>query len=142
MITLTDQDLVDGFERVTLAAGQFGHTEHVRTAWLFVRRHGLPDALAAYSTALRRFALGNGAPQLYHVTITWAYLLLIHARQQIYQSQSWREFAAANPDLLKWKPSILDDYYTAEALWSDFARHTFVMPDRALREQSDQAASA
>ncbi len=139
---LTDQDLVDGFERATLAAGQFGHTEHVRTAWLFVRRYGLPDALAAYSSALRRFALAKGAPQLYHVTITWAYLLLIHARQQICQGESWLEFAAANPDLLKWKPSILDDYYTAETLWSDFARHTFVLPDRALREQSDQAASA
>ena len=36
---------------------------------------------------------------------------------------------AQNADLLSWKPSILDRYYTADVLWSDRARRTFVMPD-------------
>ena len=129
---LTDEDLLDGFVGATLSDGLFGHPEHVRVGWLFVRQYGLPEALAAFPDALHRFALAKGAPQLYHVTITWAYLVLINARQQTSQATSWAEFAAANPDLLTWKPSILDDYYTPDTLWSEFARHTFVLPDRGI----------
>lgn len=39
-------------------------------------------------------------------------------------------FAERYPELLAWKPSILDRYYTTETLTSDRARRTFVMPDR------------
>ena len=131
---MTDEDLLEGFERATLAAGQFSHAQHVRTAWLFLRRDGLPKALDTFSSALRHFAIANGAPHLYHATITWAYLLVIHERQQIRQAQCWQDFADANPDLLTWKPSILDDYYRPETLWSELARRTFVMPDRGIRE--------
>jgi hypothetical protein len=141
-VPLNDLDLLDGFERATLGADQFGHAEHVRAAWLFVRRDGLPEALASFPTALRRFALAHGAPNLYHVTITWAYLLLIHARQQAGRSENWDDFAAANSDLLLWKPSVLDDYYRPETLWSEFARHTFVMPDRGIPERSSGAGLA
>jgi hypothetical protein len=133
-LLMTDEDLVEGFERATLAAAQFSHAQHVRTAWLFLRRDGLPKALDTFALALRQFAIANAAPHLYHATITWAYLLLIHERQQIHQAERWQDFAAANPDLLTWKPSILDDYYTPETLWSELARHTFVMPDRGIRE--------
>ena len=129
-VQLTDVDLVEAFERATLGADQFPHRQHVRVAWLFARRDGLPSALSTFPAALRRFAAAQGAPHLYHVTITWAFLLLIHARQQACQAADWDDFAAANQDLLTWKPSILDAYYTPETLWSDFARHTFVMPDR------------
>jgi hypothetical protein len=141
-VPLDDQHLLEGFERATLGADQFGHAEHVRAAWLFVRRDGLPEALASFPTALRRFALAHGAPHLYHVTITWAYLLLVHARQQAGRSNNWDDFAAANKDLLLWKPSVLDDYYRPETLWSEFARHTFVMPDRGIRERSQGAGLA
>ena len=39
---------------------------------------------------------------------------------------------AANADLLIWKPSILERYYSRELLSSDLARRTFVMPDRRI----------
>jgi hypothetical protein len=35
--------------------------------------------------------------------------------------QTWTEFAAAHPELLAWKPSILDRYYSEELLRSDLA---------------------
>lgn len=69
VVQLTDADLVDGFERATLSADQFHHAQHVRVAWLFVRRHGLPDALSAFSAALQRFALAQGAPHLYQTFV-------------------------------------------------------------------------
>jgi hypothetical protein len=41
------------------------------------------------------------------------------------------QFADANADLLRWKPSVLDRYYSPETLASDRARRTFLMPDLA-----------
>jgi hypothetical protein len=40
------------------------------------------------------------------------------------------EFVARHPDLITWKPSILDRYYRPETLRSDLARRVFVLPDR------------
>lgn len=127
---LTDEELLTGFIETTLPKELFHHRQHVRAAWLFVRRDGMPDALREFSEALRRFADAKGATMLYHETITWAYLLLIHERQQRNPATHWTTFAAENEDLLVWKPSILDTLYRADTLWSDLARRTFVMPDR------------
>lgn len=127
---LADEELLTQFEDASLPAAMFTHRQHVRVAWLFVMRHGMPDAIAAFSTALRAFADANHAHNLFHATITWAYLLLIHERQQQCQAKDFATFAARNADLFAWKPSILDRYYTPGVLWSERARQSFVMPDR------------
>jgi hypothetical protein len=134
---LTDTELKARFLDTTLGADQFHHADHVRMAWLFVSDYGMPAALERFPAALRRFADAKGATSLYHATITWAFLLLIHERQVRQPAADWPGFAAANPDLLTWKPSILDRFYTRETLWSDVARQTFVMPDRHTASQTD-----
>jgi hypothetical protein len=131
--TMLDEELLTGFERASLPDDAFHHEQHVRVAWLYVRRYGLPDALGEFSRALKRFAVAKGSPQLYHATITWAFLLLIGERQARGSATTWAEFAEENADLLKWKPSVLDQYYSAGTLWSDLARRTFVFPDRAVQ---------
>lgn len=128
------QRLLQGFMDTTLPAAEFGHEQHVHVGWLFVREHGMPDALAQFTTALKRFAASNGAHGLYHETITWAFLLLIAERDARTSPTSWAEFAAAHPDLLAWKPSILGRYYSKELLACDLARQTFLMPDRLGRD--------
>jgi len=127
---LDEGRLLAGFLDGSFPGDQFHHEQHVQVAFLFVRRHGMPQALDAFSTALKAFALAKGMPKLYHETITWAFVLLIAERRARAPEATWEEFAASNGDLLKWKPSVLDRYYTPETLWSDFARTTFVMPDR------------
>ncbi len=78
----------------------------------------------------------QGKAQLYHETITWAYLLLIRERiaragsGQECRVQTWEEFGERNADLLVWKGGVLDALYRQETLDSDLARHTFVLPDR------------
>jgi hypothetical protein len=131
--TLTDADFVRSFEDCTLPNAAFHHRDHVRLAWIYLRRHPPVEALQRFADGLRRFATANGHPGLYHETITWAFLLLIHERMERMArggEPAWEEFAACNPDLLTWKPSILDRYYTPETLGSELARRVFVMPDR------------
>lgn len=122
--------LLDRFNDTSLPASEFHHRQHVEVAWMFVRDYGMPAALDAFSTALKRFAVAKGATGLYHQTITWAFLLIIAERRARCHAQDFDAFAAANPDVLAWKRSILDRYYSRELLVSDLARKTFLMPDR------------
>jgi hypothetical protein len=127
--TFTDDELLTAFCNASLPSDAFHHEQHVRVAWLFVTRVGMPEALREFAVALRRFADAKGATSLYHTTITWAYLLLINERQTQDPAGSWDAFATANPDLLRWKPSVLDQLYAPGTLTTDLARQVFVMPN-------------
>lgn len=129
--SLTETELFAQFVDTTLPAAEFHHEQHVHVAWMFVRRYGMPQALAEFTTAIKRFAAAKGAHSLYHETITWAFLLLIAERQARTPANTWEAFAAANRDLLSWKPSVLERYYAKDVLQSELARRVFVMPTRS-----------
>ncbi len=125
------RDFLAAFENGTLSEDDFHHVDHVRAAWLILREERPAAALDRFATALKRFAAAKKRAGLYHETITWAYLLLVNERmERAGRELAWDEFAAANPDLLAWRPSVLDRYYTPETLGSDLARRAFVLPDR------------
>lgn len=89
----------------------------------------MPAALGEFTGAIKRFAEAQDAHGLYHETITWAFLLIIAERVARKPADTWDAFAADNADLLSWKPSVLERYYSKELLTSALARTTFVMPD-------------
>ena len=127
---MDDESLLRSFEAAEAPPGGFHHADHVRVAWWYLRHHDLPDAIVRFVVGLRQFAAAQGKPELFHQTITVAYLLLINERLDGRRDLPWEEFAACNPDLLIWKPSILTRYYREETLASARAKRTFVMPDR------------
>jgi hypothetical protein len=127
---MTDADFVHSFEDCTLPNAAFHHRDHVRLAWLYLRRYPALEALTRFAEGLKRFAAANGRAGLYHETITWAFLFLIHERMARTEAETWEGFAALNADLLTWNPSVLDRYYEKETLGSELARRVFVMPDR------------
>jgi hypothetical protein len=128
---LGDEELIARFEDCTLPNTAFHHRDHVRLAWLYLHRAPPLAALTRFTTGLQRFAHANGHDGLYHETITWAYLFLIRQRLAAApEGETWEEFAARNPDLLTWRPSILDAYYREETLASELAKRVFVLPDR------------
>jgi hypothetical protein len=124
-----DRAFLAAFESCALAAEAFHHRDHVRVAWLYLHELPAPAALERFTSALRRFAETYGHPGLYHETITWAYLVLIRERMERSAGTTFEEFAAAHPDLLTWKPSILARYYREETLGSELARRVFLLPD-------------
>ena len=127
---MTDQELIEQFEDGTLPIEGFHHREHVRTAFLYLTKYPVLEALQIFSRTLRRFAETRGKPQLYHQTITWAYIFLIQERMaRAGNKQSWEEFARDNPDLLVWNDGILTRFYRSETLTSELARTVFLLPD-------------
>jgi hypothetical protein len=127
---MTDDDFILQFESGTLPLESFHHADHVRMAFLHLRRYPVVEALQRFSSALIRFADAHGKKGLYNETITWAYLLIIRERMaRAGGSQDWQEFAAANADLLHWKDGVLKKYYRQETLASEFAKAVFVFPD-------------
>lgn len=132
---MTDDEFIAAFEACTLPKEEFHHQDHVRMAFLYLSRYPVVEALRRFSESLKNFAAANGKPNLYHETITWAFLLLIHeriarSRQQEGNHPGWNDFAHDNPDLLNWKENILKKYYRDETLASELARTTFLLPDQ------------
>jgi len=128
---MTEQELITQFESGSLSPSAFHHTDHVRMAFAYLRQYPVLEALEKFSTSLQRFATSHGETNLYHLTVTWAYIFLIHERiARAGQTQTWEEFALANPDLLAWKNGILTRYYAEETLRSDLARRAFIFPDK------------
>src|SRR5271167_3060685 len=77
---MTDEEFIASFESCDLASECFHHTDHVRMAFLYLRRYPAFEALQRFSTSLARFANAHGKPELYHETITWAFVFLIRER--------------------------------------------------------------
>lgn len=131
---MTDQDLIDRFERQALTGAQFHHRDHVRLAWLYLRRYSVLDALERFAGGLRELARRHNVANRYHATITWALFLLIHERMERGgPDTTWDAFAASNPDLLEWGggANILNVYYRPETIESDLARRIFLLPDKS-----------
>ncbi len=125
---MSDDEFIRQFEAGTLEA--FHHRDHVRMAYLYLRRYPALDAMDRFCRALKNFAARQGHPEKYHETITWANLLLVRERMaRAATPQSWHEFCRANADLLDWKNNILKRYYTEQTLASPLARTTFLFPD-------------
>lgn len=143
-LAAAEQEFLRAFEATRIAPADFHHRDHIRAAWAVLCQYPLAEALHRYRAALLRIAARAGKPGIYHETITWAYLLLIHERlaevspaitqgreaagPQSGEGLHFAEFAARNPDLLTWGPSILDAYYPKEVLSSEHARRVFVLP--------------
>ncbi|HEX3128436.1 MAG TPA: hypothetical protein VH394_13985 [Thermoanaerobaculia bacterium] len=124
-------NLIQRFEDGTLPNTEFHHRDHVRLAWLYLKEEPVLGALTRFTEGLKRFAARHGHAGLYHETITWAYFFLIHERMAgADAAETWETFAERNPDLLTWKPSVLNAYYQAETLASPLAKRVFVLPDR------------
>jgi len=132
MSSSNDDELLRQFEDCSLPLGRFHHRVHLQIAFLYLCRYPVLDVLGRFRAALTRYAEAHGKPGLYHETITWAYILLIHERiKRAGHTQTWDEFKSANTDLMTWNSTILKQYYRDETLSSDLARKIFLFPDKA-----------
>lgn len=123
---MDDQQFLQAFEAAHLQP--FQHRDHIRMAWLYLRREGWAGGYPRIQAGLKYFAGAQGAATMYHETITrfWSYLVH-YAIQQTPELETFDDFAAAYPHLFD-KISI-EKHYSRETLFSPQARAMFVEPD-------------
>lgn len=123
---LSDDEFLAGFEAATLT--KFHHADHIRAAWIYLRRLPSPQAAERMAGSLRHFAAVKGTHQKYHETITHAWMLLIaDAFEQDRQATDFNAFTAAHPELLD--IHTLGRFYSSQSLATSSARTSFVPPD-------------
>ena len=124
----TTADELRALETGALDPSQFPHQEHVRLAYGMLERYPFGEAVARFSRGVKLLAVKAGRPDVYHETITVAFLAVIGERRARSLSKNWAEFKKQNTDLLDKR--CLDRWYNAEQLGSDLARRTFCLPAR------------
>jgi hypothetical protein len=117
---------VRDFEAGRLDPAGFRHRDHVRLGYELLSRYSLGDAINRFSSGLRLLAAKAGRPDLYHETITVAFLALINERRVAGTAANWPDFERENPDLFDKR--CLEKWYGAEQLRSDLARRAFCLP--------------
>ena len=121
-------DLLDDFEEGRIDPAQFPHRAHVQVSYELLERHAFPEALLHLARGLRRLAAAAGRPEVYHETITAAFLALIAERRLRAQYAGWDDFAVRNSDLFE--KTLLAEYYEPAVLRSPLSRETFILPKR------------
>jgi hypothetical protein len=139
----TDADigaLVARFEDCTQPVAQFRHRQHLQVAWWLLRNEPLLAAMPRFIDGLRRYAASIGQAQIYHETMTWAYLLFVHDRlERAGRQRSWDEFERDHPELFT--RELVHAYWKPETLQSPLARRTFIFPDASAPASSPSAAN-
>lgn len=125
---MDDDAFLDAFERGALQDHGFGHRDHLRMAWLYVRRYGLDQATARAGAGLRNLAALHGHPERYSATRTavWAALVAHHFREA--PGLGFEAFLERFPLLLDGR--LLEAHYSPGLLASDDSRVRWVGPDR------------
>lgn len=118
--------LLRRFIALEIDAASFGHREHVQVAFEMLHRYDYLDVCTLYANNIKAMAENAGASNQFNVTITFAFLSLIAQRLSSARESDFERFIQVNADLLN--RDILKNWYSTEALRSEFARTHFLLP--------------
>lgn len=115
------------FETGQIANRDFHHRDHLRLAWIQIRRLGLERALESVTAAIRQFAAHHGHADRYHDTMTRFWLRAVATGIDQHPDLSFEGLLAVEPHLLdKNLPFV---HWSREQMASDQARRQWVEPD-------------
>lgn len=128
-----DDEFLAAFEARTLE--EFHHRDHIKVAYLYLRRYPLGEAIAKVRTGLQALAAAWGAPvddleRGYHETVTQAWVRLVHVTlSHCGGAESADTFCEQQPQLMQ--KAHLESFYSRERLMTWTAKREFVEPDLA-----------
>ena len=131
---LTDAELLAQFEGCSLPAEQWHHAEHIRIAYLYLRRHPFPEAMDQMRAGLKALNTAQQVPESldrgYHETLTRAWLQLVRVILEEYgPAEDSLAFLEAHPELSQRKTLRL--FYSRDRILSWEAKREFLTPDLA-----------
>lgn len=127
--SLGDDEFVAAVEETRYPNGEFHHPDHLRLAWIYVRRYGAHLAEQRIAETIRRFATRHGHESKYHETLTRAWLRLVATAQRLTpEVTGFDPFLARHGWLLD--RDALSPFYSEVSLSSERARSAWADPDR------------
>jgi hypothetical protein len=121
---VTDDEFIRAFERCEISNADFRHRDHVRLAWLYLRRYGA-EADGRMVAGIQRFAAHHGKLAKYHHTMTIAWMRLVAPAANMGR---FEDVIALFPRLLD--KNYLREFYSEALLSTDAARENFTEPDK------------
>jgi hypothetical protein len=123
---MDEAQFLDAFEAGTLQP--FHQRDHIRLAWLYLRREGWENGYAAIQAGIQGFAAHRGATGLYHETITrfWAHMVYAALRAAP-EIDDFATFEQANPSLFD--KTYIYAFYNRPLLNSQAAREAWIESD-------------
>jgi hypothetical protein len=125
---MDDDAFLAAFEAGALQHHGFGHRDHLRMAWLYIRRYGPDQAVRRAETGLRALAAAHGHPERYSATRTAVWVTLVAHHLAEAPELGFGEFLERFPRLLDGR--LLDAHYSPGLLASAGSRARWVEPDR------------
>lgn len=129
LLSADDRAFCAQVESFEFQPAAFNHRAHLRLAYVYLTEHPTEQAYEFMRDTLRGFLTHHGVDlSKYHETMTRAWILAVrHFMEATSSAQSADDFIEQHPEMLDSK--IMMTHYSAEVLFSDEARATFVEPN-------------
>jgi hypothetical protein len=142
---MDDETFLQQFEAGAWPLEQWHHRQHIKLAYLYLRRYPFDTALARIRERIKAHNQIRGIPDSpergYHETVTQAWLRLVHVTLCEYGcAESADAFYDRSPQLSEKK--ILRLFYSRELFMSPRAKKEFVEPDLAPLPTSKREVAA
>jgi len=126
-LTPDDEQFLAAFEAGRIANQGFHHRDHLRLAWIQIRRLGLERASESVTVAIRHFAAQHGQANRYHDTMTRFWLHAVSIGIDQHPDLTFDGLLAAESHLLEKNLPFL--HWSRQRMGSDKARRRWVEPD-------------
>lgn len=130
---VSDEEFMRAFEACDPAL-RFTHEQHLRAGFWYLQREPLGHAAERFKAALLRLAGSRSMPDLFHETITWAYMVLLNEKRcELGAGATFDDIKARWPELLDHRDGALRRLYTRDELESAEARRVFCLPRQSAQ---------
>jgi len=136
---MNDEEFLAAFEACTLK--EFHHRDHIKIAYLYLRRDPLDEAITKVRAGLQAMAIAWKAPvgeleKGYHETMTQAWVRVVHGTlADCEPAESADIFCDRQPQLMQ--KTRLELFYSRERLMTWEAKRAWVEPDLAQFHESN-----
>ena len=127
VVTAADEAFVAAFHAHQLSNEGFHHRDHLRLAWVQIRRLGLEQAAEVVTNGIRRFASHHGSAERYNDTMTRFWLRVVAIGIRRHPEVTFDELLAAEPHLLD--KNLPFKHWSRERMNRDDAKQRWIEPD-------------
>ena len=125
---LTDSEFEIQFESCQLLPDLFNHEAHLRLAWIYINKYGLDEAIDKICVQLSNYTKHLGAGDKFNKTVTIAAIRAVYHFMLKSNSDTFKKFIAAHPDLKFRFKELLNTHYGFN-IFSEKAKKEYLEPD-------------